>query len=343
VGKQKQQITPLKRFSFSIISVVMLIWAGTAGYMVLEHMTPVDALYMTIITLSTVGFSEIHTLSETGRLFTLALIIGGTSLFFYTLTNVAVFFLSGEWREHWELQRYRRMLLVLDNHYIICGYGRLGSSVAAEMSAKGIPFVIIETSQEKIDATSEQDYITINGNAADEAILREAGIDRAKGLIAATNSDAENVFIVLTARTLRTGLHIVARADCEESRTKLMRAGADKVVLLYKSAGRKMANLLIDPGLEEYLDELSDAKNTDLQMAQFTISEKSALVGKSFREADLYNNLLVSPVGYKLPDGEMHSSPKPAEVIQQQGTIIAIGKPSDLDNLKKLARGDKTL
>ncbi|ANT63894.1 Voltage-gated potassium channel Kch [Prosthecochloris sp. CIB 2401] len=321
----------------------MLIWVGTTGYIMLEHMTLIDALYMTIITLSTVGFSEIHTLSETGRLFTLALIIGGTSLFFYTLTNVAVFFLSGEWREHLELQRYRRMLLVLDNHYIICGFGRLGSSVAAEMSAKGIPFVIIETSQEKIDATSEQDYITINGNAADETMLREAGIDRAKGLIAATNSDAENVFIVLTARTLRAGLHIVARADCEESRTKLMRAGADKVVLLYKSAGRKMANLLIDPGLEEYLEELNDARNTDLQMAQFTISAKSSLVGKSFREADLYNKLMVSPVGYKLPGGEMHSSPRPAEVIQQQGTIIAIGKPSDLDNLKKLARGDNAL
>jgi len=341
LAKDTQQFITLRRFSISIVSVVLLIWAGTTGYMIIEHMTPVDALYMTVITLSTVGFSEIHTLSESGRIFTLALIIGGTSLFFFTLSNVAVFFLSGEWRSHWELQRNIRMLRKLNDHFIICGYGRLGTNVATELQEKGIPFVIIDTTIEKILLARDLGYVALKGNAADETVLKDAGLDKARGLIAAANTDAENVFIVLTARTLKPGLHIVARADCEESENKLLRAGAERVVLLYKSAGRKMANLLIDPGLEEYLDELNDAKNLDLTMSQFSVSESSSLCGLSFRQADIYNRFRVNIIGYKLPGGEIHTSPIPAEVIQKNGILIAIGKPSDIDALKQFAAGEE--
>jgi len=339
LAKDQQQFTTLRRFSFSIVSLFLLIWIGMAGYMFLEDMTPIDSLYMTIITLSTVGYGEVHPLSPEGRLFTLALIIGGTSLFFFTLSNVAIFFLSGEWRSHWEHQRNLRMLRQLDNHYIICGYGRLGNNVAAELHAKGIPFVIIDPQIEKIMLARDLGYIALKGNAADETVLKDAGLEKASGLIAAANTDAENVFIVLTARNLKPALHIIARADCEESESKLLRAGAQKAVLLYKSAGRKMANLLIEPELEQYLDELSDAKNLDLKMTQIVINQESPLAGKSFREADLYNNFQINVVGYKLPGGEVHTSPRPSEVIQKKGTIIVIGKPSDIDTLKQMAKG----
>jgi len=340
LGKDLQQFTTFRRFSISIVSVFFLIWLGMAGYMIIEDMTPVDALYMTIITLSTVGFSEVHTLSEMGRLFTLALIIGGTGLFFFTLSNVAVFFISGEWRSHWELQKNRRMLRNLNDHYIICGYGRLGSNVAGELTAKNIQFVVIDIMNDQIQLARDLDYVAIKGNAADENVLKEAGIEKAKGLVAAASTDAENVFIVLTARNLKPSLHIIARADCEESENKMLRAGAERVVLLYQSAGRRMANMLIEPALAQYLDELSDTNKLDLQIVQFVVNESSPLQGKTFREADLYNNYQINVVGYKLPAGEVHSTPKPSEVIQKDGTLIAIGEPKDLKILKILTRGE---
>lgn len=208
-------------------------------------------------------------------------------------------------------------------------------------SGKGHPLRHHRHDHRKILLARDLGYVALKGNAADETVLKDAGLDKARGLIAAANTDAENVFIVLTARTLKPGLHIVARADCEESENKLLRAGAERVVLLYKSAGRKMANLLIDPGLEEYLDELNDAKNLDLTMSQFSVSESSSLCGLSFRQADIYNRFRVNIIGYKLPGGEIHTSPIPAEVIQKNGILIAIGKPSDIDALKQFAAGEE--
>jgi voltage-gated potassium channel len=339
LSKDKQQISAIRLFSVSIVSVVLLIASGTAGYIYIEHLTPLDALYMTITTISTVGFSDVHILSKTGRLFTLFLIISGTGLFFFTLTNIAVFMLSGEWREHWEQQRNQRMLRKLNDHFIVCGYGRLGGNVAEELKAKGIPFVVIDNTIEPVLRARDNGDLAIKGNAADESVLVDAGLHRAKGLIAAAGNDAENVFIVLTARNLKPNLHIVARADCEESESKLLRAGAEKVVLLYRSAGKRMANLLIEPELEEYLDELSDSNNLNLRIAQFLIGENSKLAGKSFQEIDLYNNHRINVVGYKLPGGELHTSPRPAEIIQAKGTIIAIGKGGDLEILNHLAQG----
>jgi voltage-gated potassium channel len=339
--KESQQFSTLRRFWVSIVSVALLILTGTLGYMFIEQMRPLDALYMTIITVATVGFHEVHPLSDLGKLFTIVLIISGTGLFFFTLTNVAVFLLSGEWRTHWEQQKNERMLRKLNDHFIICGYGRLGGSVAEELRVKGIPFVIIDNMIDQVLRARDEGFLAIKGNAADEEVLADAGLHRAKGLFAAAGNDAENVFIVLTARNLKPNLHIVSKADCEESESKLLRAGAEKVVLLYRSAGKRMANLLIEPELEEYLDELSDANNLNLRIAQYLVADHSPLVGKSFQEVDLYNNHRINVVGYKLPGGELHTTPRPAEIIQKKGTIIAIGKGGDLEILGHLALGEK--
>jgi voltage-gated potassium channel len=339
--KESQQFSTLRRFWVSIVSVALLILTGTLGYISIEQMTTLDALYMTVITVATVGFHEVHPLSDVGKIFTMALIVGGTGLFFFTLTNVAVFLLSGEWRTHWEHQRNERMLRKLNDHFIICGYGRLGGSVAEELRTKTIPFVVIDNMIDNVLRARDEGFLAIKGNAADEEVLADAGLHRARGLIASAGNDAENVFIVLTARNLKPNLYIIAKADCEESESKLLRAGAEKVVLLYRSAGKRMANLLTDPELEEYLDELNDASNLNLRIAQYVVAEHSTLVGKSFQEVDLYNNHRINVVGYKLPGGELHTTPRPAEIIQKKGTIIAIGKGGDLEMLSHLAQGEK--
>jgi len=320
--------------------VALLIITGTVGYMYLEGMNLLDALYMTVITVATVGFNEVRPMDDVGKLFTMGLIVSGTGIFFFTLTNVAVFFVSGEWKEHWEQQRNERMLRKLNDHFIICGFGRLGSNVAEEFRIKSIPFMVIDNMIDNVLRARDEGFLAIKGNAADESVLIDAGIQRAKGLIAAAGNDAENVFIVLTARNLKPSLHIVARADCEESENKLLRAGAQKVVMLYRSAGKRMANILVEPELEEYLDELSDANNLNLRIAQFLIREHSSLVGKSFQEVDLYNNHRINVVGYKLPGGELHTTPRPAEIIQKNGTIIAIGQGGDLEMLNHLTQGE---
>ncbi|MBN1929525.1 MAG: NAD-binding protein [Chlorobiaceae bacterium] len=342
MSKDAQQISPFRRFSASIISVVLLIISGTVGYMYLEHMSLLDSLYMTVITVATVGFSEVRPMDDVGKIFTMILIVSGTGIFFFTLTNVAVFFVSGEWKEHWEQQRNERMLRKLNDHFIVCGYGRLGTNVAEEFRVKSIPFVVIDNTIDQVLRARDEGYLAIKGNAADEEVLVDAGLHRAKGLIAAAGNDAENVFIVLTARNLKPSLHIVARADCEESESKLLRAGAQKVVMLYRSAGKRMANILIEPELEEYLDELSDAGNLNLRIAQFIVSENSPLIGKSFQEVDLYNTHRINVVGYKLPGGELHTTPRPAEIIQKNGTIIAIGQGGDLEMLNHLTQGEPT-
>ncbi|MGC8773942.1 MAG: potassium channel family protein [Chlorobaculum sp.] len=340
MSKDAQQISALRRFSVSIISVALLVISGTVGYMYLENMSLLDALYMTVITVATVGFSEVRPLDDVGKIFTMVLIVSGTGIFFFTLTNVAVFFVSGEWKEHWEQQRNERMLRKLNDHFIICGYGRLGGSVAEELRAKAIPFVVIDNMIDNVLRARDEGFLAIKGNAADEEVLADAGLHRAKGLIAAAGNDAENVFIVLTARNLKPNLYIVARADCDESESKLRRAGAEKVVMLYRSAGKRMANLLTEPELEEYLDELSNANNLNLRIAQYLVGDNSPLAGKSFQEVDLYNNHRINVVGYKLPDGELHTTPRPAEIIQKNGTIIVIGKGGDLEMLCKLAQGE---
>ncbi|UWX57747.1 potassium channel protein [Chlorobaculum sp. MV4-Y] len=340
MSKDAQQISALRRFSVSIISVVLLVISGTVGYMYLENMSLLDALYMTVITVATVGFSEVRPLDDVGKIFTMVLIVGGTGIFFFTLTNVAVFFVSGEWKEHWEQQRNERMLRKLNDHFIICGYGRLGGSVAEELRTKTIPFVVIDNMIDNVLRARDEGFLAIKGNAADEEVLADAGLHRAKGLIAAAGNDAENVFIVLTARNLKPNLYIVARADCDESESKLRRAGAEKVVMLYRSAGKRMANLLTEPELEEYLDELSNVNNLNLQIAQYLVGDNSPLVGKSFQEVDLYNNHRINVVGYKLPGGELHTTPRPAEIIQKNGTIIVIGQGGDLEMLSKMAQGE---
>ncbi|TNJ39486.1 potassium channel protein [Chlorobaculum thiosulfatiphilum] len=339
--KESQQFSTLRRFWVFFVSVALLILSGAFGYMSIEHMTPLDALYMTIITVATVGFHEVHPLSDAGKIFTMVLIVSGTGLFFFTLTNVAVFLLSGEWRTHWETQRNERMLRKLNDHFIICGYGRLGGSVAEELRTKTIPFVVIDNAIDNVLRARDEGFLAIKGNAADEEVLADAGLHRAKGLIAAAGNDAENVFIVLTARNLKPNLYIVARADCDESESKLRRAGAEKVVMLYRSAGKRMANLLTEPELEAYLDELSNANNLNLRIAQYLVSDKSPLVGKSFQEVDLYNNHRINVVGYKLPGGELHTTPRPAEIIQKNGTIIVIGQGGDLEMLSKLTLGEE--
>ncbi len=328
-----------RRFLFPTIALVVLLATGTTGYRCLEKMEMVDSFYMTVITISTVGFGEIKPLSPVGRLFTIGLIFSGGGLVAYTLTDVAAFLLSGEWRANWENRRRFRMLEQLSNHIIVCGYGRVGRHVAHELKDEGLSFVVIDPSPEKIEQIRETGYLALHGSASDETHLKAAGIDRARGLVAAANSDAENVFIVLTARSMRKDLLIVARANYEESEQKLLRAGLNRLILPYRIAGRRMVSMLVRPEVADFLDEIAHTSGLELLLEQIQITPTSPLAGQTLAQAQLPGKLGITVVACKLSNGELNMRIGPDTVLHANARIIALGTPEQLQALIKLAQG----
>ena len=328
-----------RRFLFPIISLAVLLAAGTAGYRWMESLGTIDALYMTVITISTVGFGEVKPLSPTGRLFTIGLIFSGGGLVANTLSGTAAFVLSGEWRANWARKKRHSMLAHISHHVIICGYGRIGRHVAHELKAEGIPFVVVDLSPEKIADIMESGYLALQGDASSEANLKEAGIDRARGLVAAANSDAENVFIVLTARSMRKDLLIVARANFEESEPKLLRAGANRLILPYRITGRRMVTMLVRPDVADFLDDIAHAGGMELLLEQVQLMPASPLVGKTLSQAQLPSKLGITVVACKLPNGQLNMRIGPDTVLQENARLIALGTREQLQALIKLAQG----
>ena len=328
----------LERFLPIVVGLVVLPIVGMIGYCWLEGWPLLDALYMTVTTLSTVGYGEVHPLSQAGRLFTMGLILGGGIFAAYSFSSLAQFFFSGEWQRNREEKKRLRMITKLSNHIIVCGFGRVGRNVTSELKLEGIPFFIIDLAPEKIALVQQGGNLAIKGDASHESKLREAGIERARGLVAAAKSDAENVFIVLTARSLQPELPIVARADYEESEPKLLRAGASRVILPYHITGRRMVTMLIRPDVGDFLDEVSHTGGMELLLEQVQVSPKSRLVGRSFAESQRHHQFDVTVLAFKGADGQWNTQPHGDTLVQSDSQIIVLGTLDHLQKLIKLAR-----
>jgi voltage-gated potassium channel len=325
------------RFIPIVIGLVVLPAIGVAGYCWIERWSFLDALYMTVTTLATVGYGEIHPLSTGGRIFTIGLIVCGGVLAAFALTQLAQIFFSGQWRRHLENQRRFRMLAKLSNHVIVCGYGRVGRNVVEEFKAEGLPFVVIDLSAEKVAQAQENGTLAVLGDAADEGKLREAGIEHARGLVAAAKSDAENVFIVLTARSLRPNLSIVARADVEESEPKLLRAGANRVILPYHITGRRLVTMLVRPDVADFLDEVSHTSGMELLLEQIQVAAGSFLAGQTLADAQARHQFDVTVLACKTADGRWNLHPRGATLVEPGAQLIALGTQGHLQKLTNLA------
>jgi voltage-gated potassium channel len=320
---------------YPLLVITGVITYGTLGYMLIEDWTLLDSLYMTIITLTTVGYTEVHSLSDAGRIFSIILMLSGVGAMFYALGVGARILLEGELREILGRKRLSKKIENLKNHYIICGYGRMGSIICREMAHNRAPFVVIEGATDVV-AGMDRDILALQGDATQDSVLKQAGIDRARGLISVLSSDADNLYVVLSARGLNPKLRIVARASDEGAEKKLLRAGADNVVSPYFIGGLRIAHTLLKPAVVDFIEFATQSSNLELQMEEIRVKEGSRIVDRTLHESGIGKELGIIIVAIKRASGEMVFNPTSRSMIRNEDTLIAMGETSKLKELEKM-------
>jgi voltage-gated potassium channel len=330
---------PVRHLRFSVASLIIVIVAGTVGYSLIEGWPTFESLYMTVITLATVGFKEVQPLSMEGKAFTIVLIISGTGMIAYTLSSLIQFTLEGQLRKILGRKKLESRISKLKDHYIICGYGRIGSMICKEFKSRPVPFVVIESNPQHIEQLDRAGHMYVNGDATDDQVLQSAGIEHAKGLITAVTSDTDNVYITLSARGLNPNLFILARASEEGSEKKLMRAGASKVISPYTIGASRMAQAILRPSVVDFLELATASEHIELQIEEIAISSKSSLVGKTLIDSEIRQSMGIIIVGVKQTDGKMVFNPPPTQVIDAGSVLITLGERPSIDQLEKIAVG----
>jgi len=321
------------KLKLSLFFLFITITFGTVGYVAFEGMTPFDAFYMVLITISTVGFGEIKPLSELGRAITLVIIVSGISLLTYTLSQVATILVEGELRKILGRRKLEKQIAALKNHYIICGYGRIGQIIVKELRAANMPLVVVEQNQAGVDQLESDGVLYLVMDATSDDALVAAGLNRAKGLVTAVSSDADNVFIALSAKGLRPDIFILARASDAKNERKLLRAGASRVVCPYDMGGRRMAEILNKPTVVDFLDQTMMRSDLGLQMEEAVISDSSELTGKTVMSSNLRQEFGVIIVAIKRRNGDMVFNPGPQEAFNAGDVIVVIGKRAELQRM----------
>jgi len=318
-----------------VLLAVFLVGLGTTGYMVIEDWNVMDSVYMTVITLSTIGYGEVNPVSQTGRIFTLILIVMGVGFFLYVIGNVVQFLVEGRIRIVLGRHKLDKQIGQLNNHYIVCGYGRMGRAFCRYLIQKRLKFVVLEKNEDRIPIMNADHVLYIAREATIEENLQKAGIKRASNLIATLGTDADNVFLVLLAKGLNPDIYVVARASQNASKKPLDTAGADVVVSPFDIGARRMAHAILRPNVIRFLEFAFADEDTDFHIEEIAVDESSKLVDVSLLESGIrqdYNLMILSIVK---ADGEMVFNPSAGTTIGAGERIIAVGSS---DNLTKLER-----
>jgi voltage-gated potassium channel len=328
----KSQISP------TLVLLASVLAFGTAGYVAIEGWSIWDAFYMTVTTVATVGYREVHPLSPGGQAFTLALILVGVSTALYAFSAMAAVVVEGGWLKYLEHWRHVRMINHLKDHYVICGYGRIGSIVASEFTRQDTPFVIVDRNADKVAEANGRGHLAVEGDASREEMLKQVGIDRARGLVAAVGTDAENVYAVLTARVLKADLFIIARAEGEESSSKLKKAGADRVISPYRIGAVQIAQTALRPAVVDFVEIATSSDNLELSIEQIHIDKDSPLAERPLSEITQRDKMNVVVVGIQHVHGTMEFNPVPTTVLHVGDHLIVLGSSQTLKELERAAK-----
>ncbi|MEW5948365.1 MAG: potassium channel protein [Thermodesulfobacteriota bacterium] len=322
-----------------LIGITILIFViafGTSGYMLIEKWEFLDALYMTVITLTTVGYGEVRPLGGSGRVFTICLLIMGVGFVFYMFGTITQIMVEGQFRRLLGRRKLGKQLAALKDHYIICGYGRIGQIISREIAKKPLPLVIIENNPDLIKTIEEQGHLFIEGDATREDTLLKANIQKAKGLVATVSSDADNVYIILTARGLNPGLYIMARVVDEKAERNLLQAGANRVISPYHIGARKMAQAILRPAVTDFIELAVHRGGIELQIEEIPVRAPSRITDVPLRESGIRQELGLIIIAIQRASGEMLYNPPPEARIQVGDILIAMGDPKNLNKLEKM-------
>ncbi|HWR97005.1 MAG TPA: potassium channel protein [Candidatus Methanoperedens sp.] len=327
-----------RRIVITLAVLLGVTLSATVGFMLLEGWGLLDAFYMTVISLTSVGFGEVHPLSPAGKIFTILVILGGVAIVAMFLSYGSQVVFEGQFERFMGRRRMEKQIARLQDHYIICGYGRMGRVISREFAKKPVPFVIVESNPEVFRAI-DAGMLCICGDAEEDAVLREAGIERARGLVTVVSSDADNVYITLTACGLRPDLYIVARAGDEAAERKLLRAGASKVVCPYAIGGTGIANAILRPAVVDFIELVTRREHLELQMEEVLIGARSPLAGRSILATGLRQNFGAIVVAVKKGDERMRFNPEPEDLLESGDRLIVLGAGEKLDDIARLAAG----
>lgn len=319
-----------------LLAVVLVFIFGILGFMWVEGWNYFDSLYMVVITLSTVGYGEVHPLSHDGRIVAMLVILTGVGSFFYLAGAMVQLIVEGHIQNIFGRRWMQRAIVRLKDHTIVCGYGRIGAVVAREILNEGQGVVVIEQDQALIDEMELAGILHVRGDATKDEVLLLAGLGRAKSLVTALTQESANVYVTLTARQLNPDIYIVARCDSMEHTQKLERAGANQVLFPHMYGGLRMAQSVLRPSVVNFMDLAMRGDNADLQMEQLTVAADSEVAGKDLIDSHIRQRFNVIVIGISKPDGQMLFNPQPREVLQPGDTLILVGDKQSLVAMQKV-------
>jgi voltage-gated potassium channel len=325
-----------KLLAVGVLLYVGLLASGALGYMVIEGWSFLDSLYMTVITLATVGYGEVHEISPAGRIFTVVLIFLGVGFFFYIAGNVVEFLVEGRIRHVMGRRILDNQISKLKDHFIVCGYGRMGRALCSYLIQKYLDVVVIEQNSERVSVMNKDGILYLVGEANDEAVLLKAGIKSAKGVISVLGSEADNVFLVLIAKGLNPKVFVVARANQNATEKTLYAAGADKVVSPYGLGARRMAHAILRPTVIHFLELAFADDDTDIHVEEFPVSSSSILINVPLSESGLRQDLDLIIISIRKADGAMCFNPKASHRFEAGDTVVAVGKNKNLMQMAKI-------
>ncbi|HSB16245.1 MAG TPA: potassium channel protein [Bryobacteraceae bacterium] len=328
-----------RRLGYVGLVVLCTLLVGTVGYIVIEDYPPFDAFYMALITMTTVGYREVHVLSTQGRVFNSVMIFFGVTTMFFAIGMMTQTIIELELAEFFGKRRVKRMIDKLENHYIVCGFGRVGRNASLELNQSGAPFVVIDRNPERVESAIRAGMLAVQADSTRDQTLRDVGIVRARGLVAALATDADNLFVILSARNLNPMLNVAARVDEEEAEEKLRRAGADIVFAPYSNAGYQLAQALLRPHVFRFLDFTSRSIGLDVAIEQVRVAEQSEFASKTLKQMQIRRDVGVIVLAIRRADGSMLFNPPAEAEINGGDFLIVMGEPPGLRRLEVLMAG----